>query len=88
MNKDRKLFYHNEQTLMLVSKKGILRELKVPFQVKAVQPIGIIKIGTLVYAEAVTQHQQFKIMYRVLNQWMPYQYFLIVIEFEIIVNYR
>ncbi len=81
MNKDRKLFYHNEQTLMLVSNKGILRELKVPFQVKAVQPIGIIKTGTLVYVEAVAQHQQFKIMYRVLNQWMPYQYFLIVIEF-------
>ncbi len=81
MDKDRKLFYHNEQTLMLVSKKGILRELKVPFQVKAVEPIGIIKIGTLVYVEAVAQHQQFKIMYRVLNQWMPYQYFLIVIEF-------
>lgn len=81
MNKDRKLFYHNEQTLMPVSKKGILRELKVPFQVKAEQAIGIIKIGTLVYVEAVAQHQQFKIMYRVLNQWMPYQYFLIVIEF-------
>ena len=77
MNKDRKLFYHNEQTLMLVNKKGILRELKVPFQVKAVESIGIIKIGTLVYVEAVAQHQQFKIMYRVLNQWMPYQYFIL-----------
>jgi hypothetical protein len=80
MNKDRKLFYHNEQTLMLVSKNGILRELKVPFQVKAVQPIGIIKIGTLVYVEAVAQHQQFKIMYRVLNQWMPYYNFQIKVQ--------
>jgi hypothetical protein len=68
MNKDRKLFYHNEQTLMLVSKNGILRELKVPFPVKAIQAIGIIKEGTIVYVDAVAQHQQFKIMYRVLTQ--------------------
>jgi hypothetical protein len=49
-------------------------------QVKDAQAIGIIKEGTIVYVEAVSQHIEHKIMYRVLNQWVPYYYFQLVIQ--------
>ena len=75
---NRKLSFYDERTLLLISKRGVLKQLHVPFQVKSKQAIGIIKEGTIVYVEAVAQHKEFKIMYRILNQWMPYQYFLIL----------
>ncbi len=77
---NRKLSFYDERTLLLVSRRGVLRQLHVPFQVKAVQAIGIIKEGTIVYVEAVAQHKEHKIMYRVLNQWIPYCNFQLIIQ--------
>jgi enterochelin esterase-like enzyme len=77
MDLNKKLFFYNEATLMYVNKNGFLRELKVPFQVKAITNIGKIQKNTIVYVEAVTQHHHFKIMYRVLNQWVKYDLFII-----------
>lgn len=77
---NRKLSFYDERTLLLVSRRGVLRQLHVPFQVKAVQAVGIIKEGTIVYVEAVAQHKEHKIMYRVLNQWVPYYNFKLIIH--------
>ncbi len=77
---NRKLSFYDERTLLLVSRRGVLRQLHVPFQVKAVHAIGIIKEGTIVYVEAVAQHKEHKIMYRVLNQWVPYYNFQLIIK--------
>jgi hypothetical protein len=48
--------------------------------VKVVQAVGSIKEGKIEYADAMTQHKEHKIMYRVLNQWVPYYYFKLVIQ--------
>ena len=77
---NRKLSFYDERTLLLITRRGVLRQLHVPFQVKAVQAVGIIKEGTIVYVEAVAQHKENKIMYRVLNQWVPYYYFKLIIK--------
>jgi hypothetical protein len=77
---NRKLSFYDERTLLLITRRGVLRQLHVPFQVKAVQAIGIIKEGTIVYVEAVAQHKEHKIMYRVLNQWIPYYNFQLIIQ--------
>lgn len=77
---NRKLSFYDERTLLLITRRGVLRQLHVPFQVKAVQPVGIIKEGTIVYVEAVAQHKEHKIMYRVLNQWIPYYKFLLIMH--------
>lgn len=71
----KKLSYHDQETLFLVSNKGRLRKLTVPFQVRCIRPIGAIKIYTKVYVEAVAEHQHEKILYRILNQWIPYHHF-------------
>ena len=36
--------------------------------------VGIINEGTIVYVEAVAQHKEHKIMYKALNQWVPFKY--------------
>ena len=77
---NRKLSFYDERTLLLITRRGVLRQLHVPFQVKAAQAVGIIKEGTIVYVEAVAQHKEHKIMYRVLNQWVPYYYFHLIIQ--------
>lgn len=75
---NRKLSFYDERTLLLVSRRGVLRKLEVPFQVRMVQDVRIIKEGTIVYVEAVAQHKEHKIMYRILNQWIPYYYCLLI----------
>ena len=77
---NRKLSFYDERTLLLITKRGVLRQLHVPFHVKAVQAVDIIKEGTIVYVEAVAQHKGHKIRYRVLNQWVPYYYFQLIIN--------
>lgn len=77
---NRKLSFYDERTLLLVSRRGVLRQLHVPFQVKAVHAIGIIKAETIVYVEAVAQHREHRIMYRILNQWVPYYHFKLIIQ--------
>jgi hypothetical protein len=77
---NRKLSFYDERTLLLITRRGVLRQLHVPFQVKAVQAVGIIKEGTIVYVEAVAQHKEHRIMYRILNQWIPYYKFLLIMH--------
>ena len=80
MDNNRKLTFYETQTLTVVNSKGRLKHIPVPFQVKCVKKIGIINVNTLVYVESVTEHHQFKIMYRVLSQWIPYSNFIIVMK--------
>jgi len=57
-----KLLFYDERTLLLITRRGVLRQLHVPFQVKAVQAIVIINEGTIAYLKAVAQHKEHKIM--------------------------
>lgn len=72
---------YDEKTLFVINEKGRLKVLKVPFQVRTMVPIEGIKVNTLVFVEAVAEHDKFKITYRILNQWMPYSCFKITITF-------
>jgi hypothetical protein len=81
MNLNRKLSYHSEGSLMLVTGKGKLREIFVPFQVRCKQPIGILKINTIVYVDAVSQSDEHRILYKVLGQWLPYGHFQLVVQY-------
>ncbi|WP_026896768.1 hypothetical protein [Daejeonella oryzae] len=81
MDYNEKLTFYDERTLLVVNPKGLLKQLHVPFQVKCIIPSGLIKTNTMVYVDAVAQHQKFRIMYRVLNQWIPYQHFQIMIRY-------
>lgn len=72
---------YDETTLFVINEKGRLKVLKVPFRVTTLKTIEGIKINTLVLVEAVAEHDEFKITYRILNKWMPYSFFKITIAF-------
>ncbi|RZA02864.1 MAG: hypothetical protein EOP47_05160 [Sphingobacteriaceae bacterium] len=81
MDLNDKISFYDETTLLIVGSRGTLKQISTPFEVKAIEPIGTIKVDTLVYVEAVAEHHQFKITYRILNKWMPYHFFRVTINF-------
>ncbi|WP_295655293.1 hypothetical protein [uncultured Mucilaginibacter sp.] len=80
MDKNQKLSFYNEKSLMFLNVNGTLRQIYVPFQVRCNQPVGGLKENTLVYVEAVSQHAEYRILYKVLNKWVPYFCFNLIIK--------
>lgn len=61
--------------LLLVNSKGILIELFTPIRAKIINRIGNLEVGTSVYIEAIMQSREHKILYYVMGNWFPYNYF-------------
>jgi hypothetical protein len=78
MNYKPKIKDYDSQSLMLINAKGRLRKLYTPFRVQAIQPAGIIKPQSIVYVTAVIQDEQAKLLYRILNSWIPYHQFQLI----------
>jgi hypothetical protein len=77
---DHSITYYDEHTLMLVTPAGFLRMLHTPFQVRSVEKAGLVKPNTLVFVDAVKADDASLILYRVLNDWFPYNYFKLIIK--------
>jgi hypothetical protein len=73
-----KIKNYDSQSLMLINAKGRLRRLYTPFRVQTIQPVGIIKSHSIVYVTAVIQDEQAKLLYRILNSWIPYHQFQLI----------
>ncbi len=69
---------YDTYSLMLINQKGRLRRLYTPFRVQAIDPIGIIHPEHIVYVTAVIKDEQAKLLYRILNQWLPYHQFQLI----------
>jgi hypothetical protein len=75
------IIFYNANCILVINKTGKLRKLYVPFQVKCVTHVRNLKPGTIVFVEEVAQHEQLLIIYRVFNEWMPYNDFSIIISY-------
>lgn len=71
-----------EYSLYIVTPKGGLKELKVPFQVQCLIPNKYFKINSFIYVEAVSLHQNHFIIYRILGKWYPFNQFKIKINYS------
>ncbi len=69
---------YDQQSLMLINAKGRLRRLHTPFRVQALNHVGVIQSEHIVYVTAVSQDEQAKLLYRILNQWIPYSQFQLI----------
>jgi hypothetical protein len=76
MHPDQIKFY-NPFSLLVVNRKGKLRQLFVPILVKCSHPCGTIQKDSMVYVEQVTANTQYRILYRVFDKWYPYYFFVI-----------
>ena len=81
MNYKPRIKNYDSQSLMLINAKGRLRRLYTPFRVQSIQPVGIIKTNSIVYVTAVIQDEQAKLLYRILNSWIPYHQFQLITQF-------
>lgn len=70
---------YDERSLAVVNSRGRLLVLRVPFQVKCIEEIGIIKVNRVVYVEATRPHPDFLICYLILNEWLPYSHFHVIL---------
>lgn len=73
-----KIKKYDSQSLLLINNKGRLKRLYTPFRVQAVQPAGIIKSHSIVYVTSIIQDKQDKLLYRILNSWIPYHQFQLI----------
>lgn len=76
-----KIKNYDSQSLMLINAKGRLRRLYTPFRVQAIQPVGIIKTNRIVYVTAVIHDEHAKLLYRILNNWIPYHQFQLITHY-------
>lgn len=73
---------HNEEyQLYVVTLKGYLRVLYVPFQVMCLAENLNLKLGNYMYVEAISIHKEHILIYRILGYWYPYNQFNIKIKF-------
>ena len=73
--------HQEEYILTVITDKGHLRALQVPFQVKCLKDLVNCKNGSYVYVEAIAGHHQCILIYRILGNWHPYNLFQIKIRF-------
>jgi hypothetical protein len=79
MDNNVSLNYYDKYSILIITEKGFLTKLNTPFQVRCIYTTSGIKVGTLVFVEAVISHDTEILMYRVLKFWIPYNYFRLVI---------
>ena len=75
MNLPMQIKFYNPYSLLIVNRKGKLRQLFVPILVKCSYSYDILKKDSLVYVEQVVANEQYRILYRVFDQWYPYYFF-------------
>lgn len=72
--------HQEEYQLYIVTTKGYLKALYVPFQVICLFEVDDLQLNTLVYVDAVSSHYEHLIIYRVLGSWYPFNLFKIKIN--------
>lgn len=70
-----------EYNLYIITPKGNLRALKIPFQVRCLTADYSFKLNTFLYVEAVSAHKNHVIIYRILGNWYPFNHFKIKIKY-------
>lgn len=75
MKRKQKVEYLHPNVLLLVTTKGVLIELFTPIRAVVTSQVGKLAEGTHVYIEAIMQSREHKILYYVMGNWLPYQYF-------------
>lgn len=75
MKKKQNVEYLHPNVLLLVTTKGVLIELFTPIRAVVTSQVGHLAEDTHVYIDAIMQSQEHKILYYVMGNWLPYQYF-------------
>jgi hypothetical protein len=73
--------YVCNNSILVVNRHGILRQLFTPFNVQVLQNTEHFKENSWVVVEEIRQHPQHILLYRVINNWWPYYVFRLDVRF-------
>jgi len=73
--------YYDEHSVIVINPNGQMRQLFTPFKAQVVVSNSAFKINTWVYIEEVLPHEKYRIIYRIGNQWWPYDVFKLIVKF-------
>ncbi len=73
--------YLNNNSILVISNNGLLRQLFVPFRVQVALSTAALVKDAWVVVEEVRQHDKYLLLYRISNRWLPYYVFKLSIEF-------
>ena len=71
----------DSDSILIVNPEGKMRQVFVPFPALVLHDTSMLKKSSRVRVEEVQSHEQFKIIYRVMELWWPYNLFSIQINF-------
>jgi len=75
MKRKQNVEYLHPNVLLLVTNRGVLIELFTPIRAVVTSQVSNLGEGTHVYIDAIMQSKEHKILYYVMGNWLPYQYF-------------
>jgi hypothetical protein len=71
----------DHKSILVINPVGRMRQLFAPFKVQVLQPTSILVPGTWVLVDEILPHDQYKIIYRIGDQWWPYNIFRLSVLF-------
>jgi hypothetical protein len=69
--------YQDPRSVLVVSHKGLLRQVFVPIKLLCVEGVEQIPVGSYVFADAVFLHKKYRLLYWICGRLIPYHFFTI-----------
>ena len=73
--------YYHPNILLLVDRKGNIRRLFTPFRAKSIVQHSSLKLNTIVYIDEVMTNEKDELLFSILGEIYPYNYFKLIIRF-------
>lgn len=73
--------YMDNRSLLVINDKGKMKQLFAPFRVQVIQPYHSLLRYTMVYVEEIKFSRKYILLYRILDQWIPYYHFLLLVPY-------
>ena len=73
--------YVDHKSIMVINPKGVIRQLFVPIRVQVITPTNILQVNSWVIVEEIQSHRDYKLLYRIGNNWWQYHLFRIAVVF-------
>ncbi len=73
--------YIDYNSILVINPTGQMRQLFTPFKVQVIHETSILICGTCVWVEEIKPHHELKLIYRIGNNWWPYNSFRLTVLF-------
>jgi hypothetical protein len=73
--------YKDQFSILVVNPVGKMRQLYVPFRVQVIQSSSGLTIGSWVIVEEIRSDQKYKLIYKIMEHWLPYHLFRLSVVF-------